>query len=52
MSWFVCRKMDDEVDDEDDFEADLAMMDEIKNEMAQEMEVDETGKDRIYSKKL
>ena len=28
---------------DDDFEADLAMMDEIENEMSQEMEVDETG---------
>ena len=35
--------MDDD-EDGDDFAAELAMMDEIENEMSQEMEVDETGR--------
>lgn len=37
------RKFEDEDDEGDDFEAELAMMDEIENEVAHEMDIDETG---------
>ena len=41
------RKFDDDDEDGNDFEAELAMMDEIESEMSQEMDVDETGKTQV-----